>query len=129
MPLSEWNDHLLSADRALLLCGDWPLTATYELAELSQFEGESGPVDERPDQWQINLRCATLRRMKLDDPAAWASLPREACGQSVGALAAAGQSYTTSISDLMAGVIRHQVTAHNLSLSGAPQVPERQQGG
>jgi hypothetical protein len=125
---SNWNDRLLPAERALDLAGDWPLTATYELSELSQFEGESGPADERPDQWQINLRCATLRRMKLDDPGQWATLPVEPCGQSVAMLAAAGQSFTTSISDLLAAVVRHQVTAHNLSLSGAPQVPQQQGG-
>jgi hypothetical protein len=121
MGLRDWQDKLISPQRALELTGDWPLTATYELAELSQFEGETGPQDERPDQWQINLRCSTLKGFKLDNPGGAAELERKACGQSVGMLAAAGQGFTTSIADLMSGVLRHQVTAHNLSLSGAPQ--------
>lgn len=121
MGLREWSGRLLAPQRALELTGDWPLTATYELAELSQFEGESGPADERPDQWQINLRCSTLKGFKLDNPAASAGLPAVACGQSVAMVAAAGQAFTTSIGDLMSGILRHAVTAHNLSLSGAPQ--------
>lgn len=115
---AQWNDKLLPAARALEMAGDWPLTATHEVAELSQFENEGGrpPLD---DQWQINLRCSTVRGWKLDDPEGSAALPRVACGQSVAMVAAKDQSFTTSINDLLAGVVRHMVTAHNLSLSGS----------
>jgi len=114
----QWNDRLLSPARALEMAGTWPLTATHEVAELSQYETEDGRPPQ-PDQWQINLRCSTVKGWKLDDLEASRALPAAQCGQSVGMLAAGGQGFTTSIEDLLAGVVRHMVTAHNLSLSGA----------
>lgn len=99
MALADWDARLLSPGRALELAGDWPLYATYELADLAQY-------GDQPAWWQINLRC------RKD-------------GQSVGLLAR-GQSEgvalyaeSTSIGDLLSGVVRHMVTAHDLALSGA----------
>ena len=94
MALADWDPRLLSPERALWLAGDWPVYATYDLAELSQY-------DAQPDQWQINLRCRK-------------------CDQSCGMLATGDLSYQATIGDLLSGVLRHLVTAHNLSLSGAP---------
>jgi hypothetical protein len=125
--MAQWNDRLLPAARALEMAGDWPLTATHEYADLGQFENEAGrpPLE---SQWQINLRCSTVKGWKLDDPDGSALLPRVACEQSVGMLAAKDQSFTTSISDLLAGVVRHMVTAHNLSLSGTRNDHQAQGG-
>ena len=39
------------------------------MAELSQFETEGAPAPQS-DQWQINLRCSTVKGWKLDQPAA-----------------------------------------------------------
>src|SRR5690348_3108211 len=94
MALADWDPRLIAPEHALHLAGDWMLYATWELAELGQFEGGT-------DRWQINLRC------RKD-------------GQSVGMLGD-GTSFTTSIGDLLSGVLRHLVTAHDLSLSGAPR--------
>ena len=124
---AEWDDRLMPAARALELCGDWPLTASYELARLSQFEPEGGG-EPQPDQWQINLRCAVVRGYKLDAPAK-ALDDSQACGQSCGMLAESGRPFVISLKgDLLAAVMRHMVMAHNLSLSGAPQVPADQAG-
>lgn len=95
MALADWDQRLLAPGRALEMAGDWPVYATYDLAELSQFEAQ-------PDQWQINLRCRD-------------------CGQSCGMLATGAVAYQTSIGDLLSGVLRHLVTAHDFSLSGAPR--------
>lgn len=99
--LADWDPRLISPDRALMLAGDWPVYATYELAELSQFGTETDPG--QPDQWQINLRC---RR----------------CEQSCGLLSDATGPYQTNVGDLLSGVLRHLVMAHDLSLSagGSP---------
>lgn len=102
MALADWDARLLSPERALALAGDWPVYAAYELAELSQFG------DSQADRWQVNLRCRK-------------------CGQSCGLLgighgplgADLDHSYQTNIGDLLSGVLRHLVTAHDLSLSGA----------
>ena len=97
--LADWDARLLSPERALRLAGDWPLYATFEISLLSDY-------GDQPDQWQINLRCRK-------------------CQQSCGLLAnGSGTSSTvitaaeTSIGDLLSGVLRHLVTAHDLSLSG-----------
>jgi hypothetical protein len=94
MALADWDARLISPERALRLAGDWPVYATAELAELSQF----GP--EQADRMQVNLRC------RKD-------------GQSVGLLGAPGVTYETSAGDLLSAVLRHLVTAHDLPLSGA----------
>ena len=117
--MPQWNNRLLSPERALALAGNWALTATYENAELSQFENEAGrpPLE---DQWQINLRCSIQKRWKFgpENAEANAELERVACGQSVAMLAAHGESFTTSVNDILAGVVRHMVMAHELALSG-----------
>jgi hypothetical protein len=97
MALADWDARLLSPERALWMAGDWPLYATFEVAQLSQFEPEGGG-DPQADQWQINLRC------RKDN-------------QSVAMLGDA-TSFTTSIGDLLSAVVRHMVTAHDQSLSG-----------
>lgn len=116
-----WDDRLISREQALALAGQWPLTATYELAELSQFEMEGGapPLD---DQWQINLRCSTAKGWKPAGPDR-AEAERgdrgTACGQSVAMLAAGGQAFTTNAEDILAGILRHMVMAHDVPLSRA----------
>lgn len=100
MALADWDPRLITPERALQLAGDWPVYAGMTKAELSQFGSQ-------PDRMQINLRC---RR----------------CHQSCGLLSVprggpqADDGYLTSIGDLLSGVLRHLVTAHDLSLSGAP---------
>jgi hypothetical protein len=91
--LADWDPRLISPEQALRIAGDWPVYASHEMASLSQF-------GDQPDRWQINLRCLE-------------------CGQSCGLLDAPRQVYKTSIGDLLSGVLRHMVTAHDWSLSGA----------
>lgn len=91
--LAEWDARLIDPERALWLAGDWPVYASHELAELSQYETE-------PDRWQINLRCRK-------------------CDKSCGLLGAGALVYQTTIGDLLSGVLRHMVSAHDWSLSGA----------
>lgn len=94
MALADWHPKLITPDRAIRLAGDWPVYASYEHAPLSQF-------GDQDDRWQINLRCRK-------------------CRQSCGLLGRDwGISYETSVGDLLSGVLRHLVTAHDLSLSGA----------
>lgn len=95
-----WDPRLITPARVLELAGKHRLYATYEIAQLSQFETEGGAVPAQENRWQINLRC------KDDD-------------QSVGMLSAGYVAYDTSIEDLLSGVLRHLVTAHDVSLSGA----------
>lgn len=105
MAEAVWDPRLITPGRALELAGRHPLYATFQLAELSQFEpdgyaaAQAGADGRLPDQWQINLRC------KDDD-------------QSVGLLATGTETFDTSIEDLLSGVLRHLVMAHNVSLSG-----------
>ena len=97
--LADWDPRLITPARALELAGDWPLIATAEQAILSQYETEGGGPPQ-PDRWQINLRCAK------DD-------------QSVGMLGddTPGPAMQTTLGDLLSGVLRHLVMAHELSLS------------
>jgi hypothetical protein len=105
MALRDWDSRLISPESCLRLVGDVDVFFTAERADLAQFAPEGGgPV--LPDQLQINMRCA-------------------ACGQSITMLAAeqdvtapAIQGGETTIGDLMSDVLRHQVTAHDQSLSG-----------
>lgn len=94
--LADWEPQLITPARALELAGDWPLIATAELAGLSQFEGGI-------DKWQINLRCAK------DD-------------QSVAMLGddTPGPPMQTNLGDLLSGVLRHLVMAHELPLNRRP---------
>lgn len=117
MGLAQWNDRLMSPERALRMTGDWPLAASYELAERSQFDGDgAGPARAEADQWQINLRCSSAKGWKYGQPPPPAPV---ACGQSCGMLADQTGAYVTDIADLMSGVLRHMVTAHDYPLSGA----------
>lgn len=103
----------MSAADALALAGAWPLTATDELAELSQFEMEDGRPG-LPDQQQINLRCAVTKGWKYDNSAeANSALDAGPCMQSVDLLAVAGQEVVRTLDDILAGVLRHMVMAHN----------------
>jgi hypothetical protein len=103
--LADWDARLLTPERALHLAGDWPVYYTIECAVLSQFNPEAGgePMD---DQWQVNQRCGK-------------------CDQSITMLARACHPVDTvsgphtTTADQLSDVIRHMVTAHNLSLSGA----------
>jgi hypothetical protein len=109
--LADWNDRLLSPERALRMAGDWPVWAAAELAELSQFQMEGGGPGQS-DRRQINLRCGAERhgggRM---------------CGQSCGLLGEDNGPGTaivlTSVGDLLSGVLRHMVMAHDQPLNGA----------
>lgn len=94
--LADWDARLITPARALELAGDWPLIATAELAALSQYEGDMSQAD----RWQINLRCAK------DD-------------QSVAMLGddTPGPPQQTTLGDLLSGVLRHLVMAHELSLN------------
>jgi hypothetical protein len=124
MALADWSARLMPPERALHMTGDWPLTVSYELAELSQFETEGAP-EPQPDQWQINLRCATVKGWRLGGTAEAgqhnAGLDRKVrCEQSCGMLAASDHSAILTIGDtFMSGVLRHMVTAHGAVLSGA----------
>lgn len=105
-----WDPRLMTPARALELAGKHRLYATFELAELSQFEpdgyaaAQAGPDGRLPDQWQVNLRCETDN-------------------QSVGLLATPREAFSTSIEDLLSGVLRHLVMAHGVSLSGVRSEP------
>jgi hypothetical protein len=98
MALADWDPRLISPERALRLVGDWPVYATAELAELSQFTPEGGGPA-AADRLQHNLRCGH-------------------CGQSVTLLAEAPQLSTTT-AEQMSAVLRHVVMAHDLPLSAA----------
>jgi hypothetical protein len=108
MPLADWDARLMSPARALELAGDWPVFFDLELAELSQFEPEAGSGT-LADRWQVNMRCARCR---------------QSCGQ-LGAVQAAGFAPArTSIGDLLSGVLRHMVMAHDQAVNAAAQPPE-----
>lgn len=92
--MTKWDERLITPDRAFALAGEWPLFASYELAELSQF----GP--EQIDRVQNNLRCGR-------------------CKQSVALLGEGGTAGETTVAELLAGVLRHLVMAHDVPLSGA----------
>jgi hypothetical protein len=94
-----WDDRLLPAGRAMELAGAWRWYPTFELSELSQFETEGGGAGQA-DRWQVNLRCAQ-------------------CHQSVAELGPGNESVTTGTAELLAGVLRHLVMAHDIALSGA----------
>jgi hypothetical protein len=107
MALADWDARLIAPEAALRMAGDWPVYYTLELAELSEY------LSGQQDQWQINERCGK-------------------CHQSTGMLAyrEAGMIETTpldppltgpqtTIADRLSGVLRHMVTAHDWSLSGA----------
>jgi hypothetical protein len=110
-PLADWDARLLTPARALELAGDWPVYADLELAELSQFEPEAGGKT-LADRWQVNMRCRACR---------------QSCGQ-LGAWGADGYvPAATSIGDLLSGVLRHMVMAHDQALSaGAAPVQPRE---
>jgi hypothetical protein len=106
--LADWNPALLSPERALQLAGDWPLYASAETAELSQFEMEGGGhLADRP---QINMRCGHERH---------GGGPM--CGQSCGLLGENRGPDTvpvlTSVGDLLSGVLRHMVMVHDQPLN------------
>jgi hypothetical protein len=107
--LADWNDRLLSPERALRMAGDWPVWASAELAELSQFQMEGGGPGQA-DRWQINLRCGAERHGG-----------GAVCGQSCGMLGenTGAAPVLTSIGDLLSGVLRHMVMAHDQPLNGA----------
>lgn len=92
--LADWDARLITPARALELAGDWPLITTAELAQLSTQQ------DGGTDRWQINLRCAK------DD-------------QSVAMLGddTPGPPAQTTLGDLLSGVLRHLVMAHELPLN------------
>jgi hypothetical protein len=111
MALDDWDARLLSPERALRLAGDWPIFATAELAELSQFQMEGGGPGQR-DRSQINMRCGGQRHNSVG-----------ICGQSCGLLGEDRGDDTmpvlTSIGDLLSGVLRHMVMTHDVPLNGA----------
>jgi len=105
MPLRDWDSRLITPESALWLTGDRAVFFTAEVARLSQFEPEGGGAAQR-DQIQLNMRC------------------RE-CGQSITLLAAEPditaprvEGGDTTAGDLISDILRHQVTAHDQSLSG-----------
>jgi hypothetical protein len=99
--LADWDPKLISPERALRLAGDWPLYYTAEKSALSQFGGQR-------DQMQINQRCGKCQQ----------SITALAHGHDVPDLTGlAGPPTTTA--DQLSDVLRHLVTAHDISLSGA----------
>ena len=105
MALADWDPRLMTPARALALVGDWPLYASVDVAELSQFEPEGGGA-RQADRLQVNLRCGQ-------------------CSQSAAMLAAGNAAsleavpFTTTMADLLSAVLRHLVMAHDVSLSAA----------
>ena len=108
--LADWDPKLITPGRALALAGDWPVYYTVAISDLSQFDPEAGG-EPQSAQWQINQRCGK-------------------CHQSITELAAMKVPNTspnvtfggpgTNTGDQLSDVLRHMVTAHNQSLSGAP---------
>lgn len=106
-----WDPRLLSPERALALAGTAGIYAGVDYAALDQFAAEDGRPAQ-PGRWQVNLRCG---------------LCHQSCGllgtldvQPGATLIRAVNYEATSITDLLAGVLRHLVMAHDVSLSGAP---------
>jgi hypothetical protein len=96
-----WDARLITPERSFALAGEWPFYAHRELAELSQFEMESGGPSRAADRWQVNLRCAR-------------------CDQSVAYLGDGERQFRqVTVAELMSGVLRHMVMAHDVPLSGA----------
>jgi hypothetical protein len=111
MPLSDWNARLLTPERALRLTGDWPFYHTLQLARLSQFEMEGGG-GQIPDQWQVNLRCGK--------PDCMASITMVLATRELDPdTGHAGN--LLDVGTVMSAVLRHLVTAHDVSLSGSDQ--------
>lgn len=113
--LADWDHRLISPERALELAGDWPIAIDGGVAQLSQFEGEAGGQLQR-DQWQVNLRCQATAHGQPEGG--------RICDQSVALLARRpdGDSRTavtaTSPAELLSGVLRHMVMAHEVPLNG-----------
>lgn len=97
--MPSWDARLITPARALGLAGDWELTATYELAELSQFEPEAGGP-RAGDRWQVNLRCAV-------------------CSQSIADMGDGTGQVRVSVEGVLTAMLRHLVNAHDMPLSGA----------
>jgi hypothetical protein len=104
MALRDWDKRLITPETALALTGDRGVYFTAEVAELSQFAPEGGGA-RQADQVQVNMRCAECRQSITLLAAADLMAPR-----------AEGQP--TTLGDLMSDILRHQVTAHDQSLSG-----------
>jgi hypothetical protein len=104
MALADWDARLITPARALELAGDWPVWMSAEWADLAQFETEGGAV--QASRWQLNMRCGK-------------------CGQSCGLLTQAKpgllapsfERADTSPGDLLSGVLRHMVMAHDVPLN------------
>lgn len=105
MALRDWDRRLIAPEDALRLTGDRAVYFTAERAELAQFAPEGGGAA-LPDQLQINMRCGQCHQ----------SVTMLAAEQDVTAARLEGGE--TTIGDLMSDVLRHQVTAHDQSLSG-----------
>ena len=108
MALADWDPRLITPGRALQLAGDWPVYFDAGQARLSQYEPEAGG-QRLADQWQVNCRCGKdhqsitmLGRFSLREDGApeWVEFA------------------STTVGDLLSDVLRHMVTAHDLSLSG-----------
>jgi hypothetical protein len=97
--MADWDARLITPGRALELAGDWELTATYELAELSQFEGEGGAPGQA-DRLQVNLRCAV-------------------CSQSIADMGDGTGRVQIAVEGVLSAMLRHLVMAHDMPLSGA----------
>jgi hypothetical protein len=84
-----WDERLMSRERALELVGRWPLTVVVHPGE--------GP--------SVHLHCACPPHNDS----------RKACYQSVGRVLA---DYRVTLEELLAGVLRHAVQAHELDVGG-----------
>jgi hypothetical protein len=103
--LADWDNRLITPARALELAGDWGIFFDLELAELSQFEPEAGGKT-LADRWQVNMRCGQCR---------------QSCGQ-LGTVGPDGfVPAPTSIGDLLSGVLRHTVMAHDQAVNAAAE--------
>lgn len=131
-----WDDRLISRERALRLAGDWPVYASIGYAQLEQYEIEGG--DKLPGQWQVNQRCGRCHA-SIALLATFAVRPGLNVVELAAHLAELGdqeltardygwlgttliQEVTyeaTSVTRELAAVLRHMVTAHDTSLSGA----------
>src|SRR5215469_9591073 len=114
----QWDKRLISAERAMELAGSWPLYVGIGYADLGQFESDSGGPSQ-PGQWQVNLRCGmpgchqSCGLLGVLDVQPGATLIREV------------RYEATSPEDLLAAVLRHAVTAHEMILSGAGDAAAR----
>jgi hypothetical protein len=117
MSLAEWDARLILPARALELVGDLGVYASVEWADLEQFHAEGGGTLQA-SRLQVNLRCADCD---------------QSCGLlgqgKPGRLDGTPDGFRTSLGDLLSGVLRHRVMAHDLPLNRGSDDGSGQQSG